>query len=434
MSGSSTTVGDVVADALRALGVERVFTTGSRRGLPRLANLPIGGSDLAVRMADAAGRIGRAPGAAWIDDRVLHLGSAPGVRAEQVEVDGLEPLLSAIAAWSLGSVHATVDIVIDVDLGSPAPDGVQPMVIEDAPGGAFTLAPDMADLSMVILAGPGVVRGGHVDALQKAASDLGVGVVNTWGAKGVFRWDSPYHYGTAGLQVRDFELAGVTRASLVIATGLDPLEAPAERWAAGQVLEVEPAALSALALRWTEPKPLAGRPPLYTELSAALADRYESTQVPFTPARAAVDMAAVRPPGALIAADPGPAGLWVARAYPTDEAGSVVVPASNVEGFAVAGALAAALDGRTALAVTTAPMDDATAAVLELAAAWAQPMALALWGEGGGVSSPEGHRVGLVGALSSPGIDLVEVPVDFADTRLLVEVAGDVVAWAHPEI
>jgi hypothetical protein len=424
----------VVGRALRALGVSRVFRSGAERALADLDDIAVSDPALAVLLADAAGRIGTAPGVAWIYDRVLHLGSAPGVPAERVEVHALEPLLSAIAAWSLGAVHACLDVVIDIDLAAPAPDGIEPMVIDDAPSGAFTLAPDLAELSMVILAGPGVVRLGQVDALRDTAALLGVGVVNTWGAKGVFRWDSPYHYGTAGLQLRDFELAGVTSADLVITTGLDPLESPAERFALTQVLEVDPRALGALALRWTEPKPLGDRPRLYTELAAALSDRYASEQVPLSPARACADVAAVRPRGALVAADPGPAGLWLARAYPTDEPGSVVVPASNVRGFATAAALVAALDRRPALAVVSHELDEPTRALLGLAADWHRPLTLAVWGREGGVHSPEAHRVGLVGAFASPGVEVIEVPVDFGETALLESVAGDVVAWSHPEL
>ena len=49
--------------------------------------------------------------------------------------------------------------------------------------------------------------------LQRRATSgtIGVPVINTWGAKGVFRWDSELHGGTAGLQARDFELARVGR-------------------------------------------------------------------------------------------------------------------------------------------------------------------------------------------------------------------------------
>src|SRR5258705_5613753 len=51
-----------------------------------------------------------------------------------------------------------------------------------------------------MLAGPGVLRHRAVDGLREFAAAANVGVANTWGAKGVFNWDSPHHLGTCGLQ------------------------------------------------------------------------------------------------------------------------------------------------------------------------------------------------------------------------------------------
>ena len=53
-----------------------------------------------------------------------------------------------------------------------------------------------------------------------------LGVLNTWGAKGVFDWRSRHHLATAGLQEHDFALAGLGDADLIVATGVDPDEAP----------------------------------------------------------------------------------------------------------------------------------------------------------------------------------------------------------------
>ena len=51
-----------------------------------------------------------------------------------------------------------------------------------------------------------------------------LGVLNTWGAKGVFDWRSPHHLAAAGLQAWDFERGGLADADLIIATGLDERE------------------------------------------------------------------------------------------------------------------------------------------------------------------------------------------------------------------
>ena len=136
-----------------------------------------------------------------------------------------------LASWSLGAVHAAVEYVLDLDLDAPAPRGIEPVVIDETAGEVLTLSPTLADFSLLILAGPGVVRSGHVEGLQELARLTGAGVLNTWGAKGVFPWNDPHHFGTGGMQARYFELAGFDEAELVIATGIDPLESPAERWA-----------------------------------------------------------------------------------------------------------------------------------------------------------------------------------------------------------
>jgi len=95
--------------------------------------------------------------------------------------------------------------------------------------------------------GPGVVPD-HVDAVRRFAADTGLGVLNTYGVKGLFRWDDPAHLGTIGLQERDVELAGVLDADLVLGVGLDDRElGPGDLGPKAQV--VDPADLPAWAQR-----------------------------------------------------------------------------------------------------------------------------------------------------------------------------------------
>jgi len=77
---------------------------------------------------------------------------------------------------------------------------------------------------VVVLAGPGVIDDGALEGLRAFAAAGSLGVANTWGAKGVFAWDSPHHLGTCGLQANDFELLGFGDAGVIVATGLDPDE------------------------------------------------------------------------------------------------------------------------------------------------------------------------------------------------------------------
>ncbi len=426
------TVAALLGRCLRAAGATRVFGSPDSgiRGLDGLGHLRVDEPELAALLADAAGRVGRGPGVALLPGRRLRLSSAPGARADVVAVTDPSSLPVLVAGWDFGAVHAAVELVLDLDLEAPVPAEVEALTLDEAAGGQlYTLDPSLASLGMLVLAGPGVVRAGQVAALQDFAARAGVGVVNTWGAKGVFRWDSPHHYGTAGLQARDFELAGFGSAGLVVAVGVDPLEAPADRWATGQVLEVEPWQLAALAHRWPEPPAVPPHPALYRDLAAAVGPLYERESTPLTPARAARDLAEVLPAGGLVAADPGPAGLWVARTFPTTEPGSVVVPATVAPGFAAAAGVVASLDGRPSISVVTDPADGITGALVEQAGAWGAALTLAVWGGDGALGSAADHRAAMAAAVASPGTDVIDVPVDLTLTRVLVEVAGEVIAW-----
>ena len=424
------TTGQLLGRSLQAVGVTRIFGSSSSgiSGIPGLGHLRIDEPVLASMLADAQGRISRGPGAALLPGRRLRLSSQPGEVVVPVVLDDAALLPEAIASWSVGSVFGASELVLDLDLDAPAPAGVEPQVI-DRVGQLMTLSPSLAEFTMLVLAGPGVVRDNQVEALRSFAAQAGVGVVNTWGAKGVFAWDSPHHYGTAGLQARDFELAGFGDAELVIAVGVDPDEAPRRLWATGQVLEVEPWQLGALAYNWPDPEPVPPYPALYRELSAALGPLYDSDAAPLTPARAARDLSLVRPAGALVAADPGPAGLWVARTYPTTEPGSVIVPSRRADGFAVAAAMVCSLDQRRAFAVTTSPLDPVTEALVELGKVVGSSFVLCEWGADEHWSDALAHKVALRSALEASGIAHVGVPVDFAWTSTLTSVAGDVVAW-----
>lgn len=424
------TIGELLGQCLRVVGANRVFGSSASgiSGVAGLGHVRVDEPVLATVLADAQGRIGPGPGAALLPGRRLRLSASPGTDVVPVVVDDPALLVEAVATWTVGAVFGCAELVLDLDLDAPVPDGVAPMAVDDA-GQLLTLSPSLAEFDTLVLAGPGVVRAGRIEALQAFAAQAGVGVVNTWGAKGVFAWDSPHHYGTAGLQERDFELAGFGEAQLVIAVGVDPDEAPRRLWAHGQVLEVEPWQLAALAYNWPEPGPVPPYPALYRELSGALGPLYDSDAAPLTPARAARDLSLVRPRGALVAADPGPAGLWIARTFPTTEPGSVLVPSRRADGFAVAAAMVSSLDQRRAFAVTTSPFDPVTDALVELAGRVGSAFVLCEWGADEVWSDAVAHKVALRSALDAPGIAHVGVPVDFTWTRTLVDVAGPIVAW-----
>jgi hypothetical protein len=356
-------------------------------GVPGLEHVAVDDVAVARLLGDADGRINRM-GASLSPNGVLRLGSAPGLEVEPLDGD----LEDAVVAANR-DVPTAVEVQVDLDHEIQWP---QPVIGRTLEGHRVP-----SDRRVVILAGPGVPRSGQLEKLQRFAADAGVGVLNTWGAKGIFRWDSPHHLGTAGLQERDFELGGLADAELIVKIGVDPHEAPADL-----LPDVPTAEVDLWHLVWDPADWSPGaipRPPLYTDLSAVVMPAYEDDSVPFHPARAARELASGLPPGALIVADAGPAGFWVARTFPTTEPGSVIVPATRAPGFAAAAALVAGLDGRPAVAVTTAPVDPMTEAVLDLARTLGVAVDLRVWGD--------------------------DPDVDFSRVDDLIAVAGPIVAW-----
>jgi thiamine pyrophosphate-dependent acetolactate synthase large subunit-like protein len=230
-----------------------------------------------------------------------------------------------------------------------------------------------------VVVGPGVLPGG-VDAVRRFARRTGLGVLNTWGVKGIFRWDDPAHLGTIGLQERDVELAGILEADRVLGVGLDDRElGPGDLGPRVEV--VDPAHLDDLEVGDAVTAPGT----LYGALRSALLPLYDT---PGTPAHAAAALAASIPEGGVVCAEPGPVGLWVARALPTVELGSVFVPNEAGTGAALDHARSAAAGGRHAVYATHLPHDVA------------EPFRVEVWDD-----------------------------VDLALTRVLVDVAGPVRAW-----
>jgi hypothetical protein len=142
-------------------------------------------------------------------------------------------------------------------------------------------------------------------------------------------------------------------------------------------------------------------PALYERLAAVAQPGYVDERVPRHPARAVMELKQRMAPGAIVTAQPGDAGLWVARTFPTDAPGTVVVPADAVPGIGIGIALAAARAGRAATAVTVGPLEAIDAELVDLGATLGVPLTVETWGD----------------------------DVDLSLTDLLVDAAGPVVAW-----
>lgn len=431
---SARTVEDLLEERLRQLGVQRIYG----QPLGALDHVPVEDVELAVLLADADGRIGHDDGsgrlgAARVEDVVVHLSSKPGGRAPLVTVQSPEELIEALADPPGLIVPGVAAIHLDLDLGAPVPDGLAARS-RVQPEPVVTLDPSMASLDVVAVVGPGVVRCFAVDDLAEMARKGGIGVLNTWGAKGVQRWDSPFHFGTAGLQERDFALAGLADADVVITSGLDPDESPVDALGNWVVQDVHPRQLAALCHRWPLSRTVPVRPRFYDAIAEVVVPLYESDSVPLTGPRAALHMAGALPDRGVVVADPGPAGFWIARTLPTSHPGSVCVPATGGPGFAAAAALVCRMERRPCLAVTDqvsgSGVDDVSAAVMELAESLGLGVGLQLWGPDGSLSDSAAHVALLSDHLDTAVVRLDDVPVLTDDTDGLLAVAGAPVGWA----
>ena len=173
-----STVGELLHRTLRAAGVHAVYDTGDAEvdRLLAAAHLRVHGR------AAAWGGLTVGDGAT-----VLVIGS----------VDGLAEAVPALGAAARGGPG--VQLRVELDLAAPTD-----VTIDVAPVDGW-VEPDDAVVDRLraaerpmVLAGPGVVLDRAVAGLHALAAAGSLGVLNTWGAKGVFDWRSRHHLATAG--------------------------------------------------------------------------------------------------------------------------------------------------------------------------------------------------------------------------------------------
>jgi Thiamine pyrophosphate enzyme, central domain len=425
------TAGRLLGRVLRVAGVDAVYG----RPLTGVDVTPVNGADLAALMAEAHGRVHGRPAAVHLGDGRVAVG-ARGDADRHVTAETMDELLAAVdPVQAAARTGATLTLAVTLDPAAPAPDTVPPSPspidrwIEPDDDLVATLA---AARRPVVLAGPGVVRAGAVPGLHALAASASLGVLNTWGAKGVFDWRSRHHLATAGMQARDFELAGFGDADLIVATGVDPAEAGGDRWRLAPVAEVPPGALDPLSARWSRPGADIALPPLRDGLARVTQEGWASTTTPLAPSLATRHYSQVLGTGGLVAADPGTPGFWVARTFATTELGAAQVPAAPAsEGFAVACALVARLRTplRPVLAAVTWPLGGVVQEALDTAARLGVAVPVEAWGPDAEAIGPDDHldRLRRVVHADAPGV--VGLPTDRRQLDRMIEVAGEIVAW-----
>jgi acetolactate synthase-1/2/3 large subunit len=297
-----------------------------------------------------------------------------------------------------------------------------------APLDELVTAIDVAERP-VLLAGPGVVRDGAVEGLRALATRASLGVLNTWGAKGVFDWRSPHHLATAGLQAWDFERGGLADADLIVTTGLDERELLGD-WRLAPVVEVPTKALAAVAERAAARAREIVVPPLRADLAAITQAGWRRTGPPLPPTKVTQHYNEVLGDGGLVAADPGTSGYWVARTFATQQLGGAQVTADRrARGFAVACCTLARLaePDRPVLAVVD-DVDDATSLALETARRAGVTVPVEVWNRDGDALDADAHLARLEEIVSGGGE--VAIATDPAQLDEMLAVAGPIIAWS----
>jgi len=332
---------------LTRLGVRRVFGAPVP-GLvsPALATLDAEGAR-ALAEADAVG-IGLG---ACFDGSSLTLTSCPGATPVAVRASSAREVVEAVVdarARGVGAIAIDVGFALD-----DAPDDIHapgtrdPSIAARLPGAELPNEDGPSRFDFV-LAGSNVIRSGRVEELRTLAEQTGLGVLNVFTAKGLFRWDSPYHLGTAGLQLHDFRYAGLSPERPVLAVGVDRDECPDAilrdaglsphgPWPITRVESERLASIASLVRAAHDGPPVLGE--LYQRLSSIVQPLYRVDAIPLNPARAAADIGESLPDGGVVTLEPSTAGWWVARALPTTQLGSVRVPATGRRGDAHAAQL-----------------------------------------------------------------------------------------------
>jgi hypothetical protein len=412
--------------ALRMAGVDAVY--GRPFGDLAVIDVPDAVGDL---FALAHSRIHGVRAAVHAGNGVFRL---PGTGGAPAPVTVAAPEAIAPAAF-FGDVGVELEATFDPDhVATPSP-----VIPTPVPDGWEEPPPEAVDAMraagrITVLAGPGVIRAAAVPGLHDLAVAGGLGVLNTWGAKGIFHWRSRHHLATIGLQADDFALGGLRDADLILATGLDQLESPDPRWQLAPSLVIDPTALAALAEHAPRRDGAPAMPPLRAALAAVTQRGWQVERGPLPPSRVTLQYGECVAAGGLVAADAGVAGYWVARTLGTTRLGGVVVPAHARAGFAAACVAVARLHHphRPALAV----VDPATAAETELVRDAAHQLGvhvpIEVWAADGERLDAAAHRARLLELMRMEEPAPAAPPTLATDPRQLdemVEAAGPVVAW-----
>jgi hypothetical protein len=427
------TAGDVLRRVLSAAGVGALYG----RALSGFEVTSVADTSVALLLAHAHRATGgmtaavhAGEGNVVIPGRRREGEPQPTLPRERLVVTDASMLSGLAPVFAAAGDGVGLQVQLDLDLSAPLSE-----VPVERPAAASNWLDedDLGDIpthgTVVVLAGPGVVQDAAVGGLRALAAVGRLGVLNTWGAKGVFHWQSRHHWATVGLQEQDLELGGLGSADLVLVTGLDERESPTRLWSQYPHRVVAPGALGPLAERWPDGGTFPDLPPLRPRLAAITQAGWAASGVPLMPTLVTQHYARVLGDFGLIAADPGTAGYWVARTFATARLRSANVPAAPIRGWAAACATVARLVDplRPVLAVLDGPIDGTTQAVLEAARELGVSVGVEAWTPDGPALDPAEHLTRLDTLASGGGVSALRTDPRQLDE--MVAVAGAVRAW-----
>lgn len=224
----------------------------------------------------------------------------------------------------------------------------------------------------VILAGNGCIRRRASKQLRLFCEATGIGVINTFMAKGAVDMDSDYCLYTIGLQAKDLPSCAIDAADLVIAIGFDMVEYHPRLWNKGgkkPVVHIDflPAEIDADyhpdieaigdvahalwmlnervksngGLKFELSQQQATRRDMWEDISALKDDDAEGT---IKPQKVLWDVRQVMGPNDILLSDVGAHKMWIARYYQCHEPNTCLIPNGFCSmGFALPGVIAAKL-------------------------------------------------------------------------------------------
>jgi len=224
----------------------------------------------------------------------------------------------------------------------------------------------------VILVGNGCARHDASSELRRFCEATGIGVINTFMAKGCVDMDADYCLYTIGLQARDVIACALDAADLVITLGYDMVEYHPQLWNAGQDkriihIDFQPAevdahydpelelvgdlthTLATINANIEKLGPVARnlsqqaetRHQMQQELMQYAADETEHT---IRPQKVLADVRRVMGKDDILLSDVGAHKMWIARHYQCHEPNTCLIPNGFCSmGFALPGAIAASL-------------------------------------------------------------------------------------------